>query len=83
MKKIALTMMLLLTVAQFSACNKEEKKADDAAAKAPEAAAPKATSGYDCSAVTVDSLKSQAKTTDKNKKKVLENDSYATILESL
>lgn len=83
MKKITLALMLLLTVAQVSACNKEEKKADDASAKAPEAAAPKAASSYDCSAVTVDSLKSKAKTTDKNKKKVLENDSYATILESL
>lgn len=83
MKKITLALMLLLTVAQVSACNKEEKKADDASAKAPEAAASKAASSYDCSAVTVDSLKSKAKTTDKNKKKVLENDSYATILESL
>ena len=83
MKKLSISLLAALMLFNFASCKKDEapKAEEPAAEEAPKAEA-EAPKDY-CSTVTVDSLKGQIKTIDKNGKAVLENDSYAAILESL
>ena len=79
MKKLSFSLLAALMLLNFAGCKKDE--APKAEEPKPEAAA-EAPKDY-CSTVTVDSLKALVKTVDKNNKKVLEDDSFASILEAL